>query len=107
MRVPRVRFSIWQIMVAVAAVALAMAIRIETARIRLRSVDYQLRSLDHGLAAMRYDGRPAFSCRGPVELPSSVRDPRKAAYHAAMSDKWAEAAEHAWLPVAPDPPEPD
>jgi hypothetical protein len=79
----------------------------------LRSADHfdlfelLLRSLDHGLAAMRYDGRPALSCRGPVELPSSVRDPRKAAYHAAMSKKWAEAAEHAWLPVAPDPPGPD
>jgi hypothetical protein len=104
---PRVRFSIWQIMVAVAAVAFAMAIKIETTRIRLRSVDYQLRSLDHGLAAMRYDGRPAFPCRGPVERPSAVRDPTKAAYHAAMSRKWAEAAERAWLPVAPDPPEPD
>jgi hypothetical protein len=84
-----------------------MAIKIETNRIRLRSVDYQLRSLDHGLAAMRYDGRPVFPCRGPVELPSSVCDPTKAAYHAAMSQKWAEAAEHAWLPVPHDPPEPD
>jgi hypothetical protein len=107
MRLRRVRFSIRQIMVAVAAVALAMAIRIETARIRLRSLDYQLRSLDHGLAAMRYDGRPVFSCRGPVEFPSLFRNPRKAAHHAAMSRKWAEAAEHAWLPITPDPPEPD
>jgi hypothetical protein len=109
MRLPRVRFSIRQFMVAVATVALAMAIRIECARIRLWSLDYQLRSLNHGLAAMSDDGRPAFSCRGPFEFPSLVRNrnPRKAVYHAAMSRKWAEAAERAWLPVTPDPPEPD
>jgi hypothetical protein len=106
MRLPRVRFTIRRLMVVVATVALALAIRIEITRIRLRSLDYQLRALDHSLAAMRYDGRPALSCRGPIELPSSVCNPRRAAYHAAKSRKWAEAAEHAWLPVTPEPPEP-
>ena len=109
MRLPRVRFSVRQIMVAVAAVALIMAIRIETDRMRLRSLDYELQSLVHSLAAMRFDGRgpQLHSCRGPYEPPPSVRNPRKVAYHAAMSRKWAGAAEQPWLPVAPDPPMPE
>ena len=100
------RFSIRQIMVAVAAVALTLAIRIEIDRIRVRSMDYQLRSLDHSLAAMRYEGRNLASCRGRPEPRRSFRNPSKAAYHAAMSRKWSEAAEHASLPVGPDPPAP-
>jgi hypothetical protein len=107
MRLLRVRFSIRQIMVVVAAVAVIVAVRIETARMRLRRLDCQLRSLDHSIGAARYDGRGVVSCRGPIELPSSVDNPRRAAHHAAMSRKWADAAEHPWLPVEPDPPEPE
>jgi hypothetical protein len=104
---PRVRFTIRQTMVGVAAVALILAIRIETERMRWRSLDYELRALAHNLSAMRFDGRGLPSCHGPYEDPSSVYNPGKAAYHTAMARKWAEAAKHAWLPVAPDPPEPD
>jgi hypothetical protein len=64
MRLPRVRFSIRRMMVAVAAVAVIVALRIEIARMSLWSLDYQLRSIDHGLAAKRYDGRGLPSCRG-------------------------------------------
>jgi hypothetical protein len=101
------RFTIRRIMVGVAAVALIMAIRVETERMRCWSLDCQLRSLDHSLSAVRFDGTGLPACRGPFQLPSTVRNPGKAAYHAAMGRKWAEAAKHAWLPVAPDPPEPD
>jgi hypothetical protein len=106
MSLPRVRFTIRQIMVAVSAVALIMAIRIETERMSWRSLDYQLRSFDHSISAAEYDGRRVGPCRGLFELPSTVRNPSKAAYHTAMARKWAEAAKHAWFPVAPDPPEP-
>ena len=106
MRWHRVRFTIWQVMVVVAAVAVIVAVRIEAARMRLRRLDYHLRAIDHTIGAARYDGTGVVSCRGSYELPSSVYNPRKAAYHAAMSRKWADAAEHSWLPVKPDPPEP-
>jgi hypothetical protein len=100
------RFTIWQIMVVVAAAAVIVAVRIETARIKLWRLDCQLRAIDHTIGAARYDGTGVVSCIGPYEDPSSVYNPRRAAYHAAMSRKWADAAEHPWLPVKPDPPEP-
>jgi hypothetical protein len=103
----RVRFSIRQIMVVVAAVAVIVAVRIEIARMRLRRLDYQLRAINHTIGAARYDGTGVVSCRGPYEHPSSDYNPRKAAYHAAMARKWAAAAEHPWLPVAPNPAEPE
>jgi hypothetical protein len=106
MRLPRFRFTMRKMMVVVAAVAVVETLWIETARMSRRRLDYQLRSIGHGIAAARYDGRGVVSCRGPLEPPSAVRNPSRAAYHAAMSRKWADAAEHPWLPVEPDPPEP-
>jgi len=35
------------------------------------------------------------------------KNPRKAAYHAAMLRKWKRASDYPWLPIKPDPPEPD
>jgi hypothetical protein len=58
-----VRFRIWQIMAVVAAVAVVMAVRIETARMRLRRLDYQLRSIDLTIGAARYDWTGVVSCR--------------------------------------------
>lgn len=107
MRLPRVRLTIRQAMIAVAVVAVVLAIRIENNRIRKHCLDAELRSLDHSLAAMRYEGRRVESRFGPLEDPSSVRDPRKAAYHHAMARKWGNAAQHPWLPVEPDPLEPE
>jgi hypothetical protein len=36
-----------------------------------------------------------------------VRLPKKIAYHAAMAHKYEHAARYPWLPVEPDPPEPE
>jgi hypothetical protein len=33
--------------------------------------------------------------------------PRRIAYHGAMADKYRRAARRFWLPVEPDPPEPE
>jgi hypothetical protein len=101
-----VRFRIWQIMAVVAVVAVVVSVRIETARFRLRRLDYQLRSINHTIGAARYDGTRVVSCRGPYEPASSVYNPGKAAYHAAMARKWADAARYPWLPAETDPPEP-
>jgi hypothetical protein len=94
-------------MVVVAAVAVIVAVRIETARIKLWRLDCQLRAINHTIGAARYDGTGVVSCIEPYELPSSVYNPSKVAFHAAMSRKWADAAERPWLPVKPDPPEPE
>jgi hypothetical protein len=93
-------------LVAVAVVAVPLAVWDEIVALQQRRLDYELRALDHGLAAQVY-GRdseelPVVYCFSPP--PPS--DPRKAAYHAALAHKWMEAARWPWLPVAPDPPEP-
>jgi hypothetical protein len=106
MRLPCVRFTLRTMMITVAAVAVILAIRIETVRMRERSLDYQLRSLDHRLGEMMWDGSKPTCCLGPLGLPSATRNPRKAAYHAAMSRKLSDAALRPWLPVEPNPPEP-
>jgi hypothetical protein len=106
MSLPCVRFTIRQIMVAVLAVALLMAVRIETERMSWQSLDYQLRSFDHRISAADCDGRRVGPCLSLFGVPSTVHNPRKVAYHTAMALKWTEAAKYPWLPVAPDPPEP-
>jgi hypothetical protein len=73
---------------------------------RQRRLDYELRASDHVLIASIY-GRD--SEEPPVVYCFNTpppRDPRKAAYHAALARKWSRAAARPWLPVAADPPEP-
>ena len=74
---------------------------------RLWGLDCRSRSVEHSLLAIKYEGRGSPPCLGMAGTLCLDRNPSKAAYHAAVSRKWAEAAEHAWLPVAADPPEPD
>ena len=83
-------------MAVVAGVAVVVAVRIETARMRLRRLDYQL--LDrpyHRRGEVRRDGSGLLP--RTYEPPSSVYNSRKAAYHAAMARKWADSAP---LPLA-------
>jgi len=73
--------------------------------VRQRQLDYELRALDHAVAASVYGRSEEFSIvycfsRQPP------RNPTKAAYHAALARKWTAAAHRPWLPVAADPPEP-
>jgi hypothetical protein len=92
-------------MIAVAVVAVPLAAWDEMITLRRRRLDYELRALDHDLAAKVY-GRdseelPFISCFSSPP----PRDPTKAAFHATLARKWTEAARWPWLPVAPDPPE--
>ena len=86
MRLPRMTTRRW--MVAVAVVRLLLG----TYRI-LRSIeDFRM---DCAVQMLIHDLGPDF------------RNLRKAAYHAAMFRKWERACNYPWLPVEPDPPEPD
>ena len=86
MRLPRMTTR--QRMVAVGAVGLSLG----TYRM-LRSIeDFRM---ECAVQMLIHDVEPDF------------KNPRKAVYHAAMLRKWKRACDYPWLPVEPDPPEPD
>jgi hypothetical protein len=103
MKLPRVRFTVRRMMVAVALVALCLAAWSYWDRRDERFLEFAVKAMTHTTLARDYEtGRPFGSLleRAPV-------NPRKAAYHAALARKYERAASHPWLPVAPDPPEPE
>jgi hypothetical protein len=93
-------------MIISAVVAVSLAAWIETKR---RSVEYEIRAMNHALSASSYEAngaRPHSWVHLEVDDPPLPPDPAKVAYHDAMARKWSEAASRPWLPVEPDPPEP-
>ena len=83
---PRVRFTVRRLMVAVAIVAVVSAMLIRAAWFRALS--------DHHRSRIILVGPPS------PQLERTL-------YHMEMSNKYAKAASHPWLPVASDPPEPE
>jgi hypothetical protein len=112
MRLPHVRFTVRRLMVAVAFVA-ATSLLLE---MNQRAALYRATASHHatlsrewlGIASrLRSDealltgapGREAEATAGWLE--------RMAPYHDSLMRKWARASQYPWLPVAPDPPEPE
>lgn len=93
MPVPRVRFTVRRMMVAVAIVA---------GWRDARRMEYGFRALDHAVRERAF----ATGSSGCFTLACAI-NPRKAAYHADLARKYEWAAEYPWLPVPPDPPEPE
>lgn len=137
MRTPRVRFTVWGMMVAVAIACVPLAtigrshhLAAEGRRHRAEasSLASRIESLafDEGISRPRAGSR-VLTCGPPrhpprergspeeerdVELafgPGSVthRLYRRWRYHDSLAEKYKEAARSPWLPVAPDPPEPE
>ena len=86
MRLPRMTTRRWIIAVAVTGLSLG------TYRMLRRIEDFRM---DCAVQMLIHDLGPDF------------KNPRKAAYHAAMLRKWERACNYPWLPVEPDPPGPD
>lgn len=134
MGLPRVRFTVRWLMVAVAFVALALGVEVTRRRwaeFRQRAKSYAAmeqyeRSLLDGWSTVvrREDGR-AVAIRGPIAIqvpshrggydeirvtPTPGYDAAnlrlRADYHARLKRKYERATRYPWLPVAPDPPEP-
>jgi hypothetical protein len=104
MRIPRVRFTVRRLMVAVAVVALLSRVGVEGERRRHR---FQRLELDHLIlsvhAEVALQGGPAREFYQPI----SDRDLKaRVGYHRRMVAKYAWAARNSWLPVGPDPPPP-
>ncbi len=88
MKLPRVRFTVRRMMVAVAVFAVTVSLVSPSIqeRLRRRCVEFSFVSYYH--AFCRDGGDPT-------------------GYHAKMQAKYEWAARYPWLPVAPDAPEPE
>ena len=102
MRLPRVRFTVRRIMVLVSIVALIAGAAVEVERRRARF---------RGMAASYLpEPNPRPSGRsGPIEEGEIIRKQQacRYLYNKSMHNKYEFAGRHPWLPVSPDPPEPD
>jgi hypothetical protein len=101
----RVRGLMWLVLIS----AVLLAGYREVQQSQQLALDYQLRALDHGLQEHAYQGGKLWmGCRGPIgSIEPSQPNPKKAAYHARMREKWLRDVSFPYLPVSPDPPEPD
>ena len=110
MRLPRMTTRRW--MVAVMVVALSIA----TERMRRESFRYRELVERHARLERAFRKNAALlplmkpsdweSLCGQMAL-SLSRSPERAAYHASLRRKYEHAARYPWLPVEPDPPEPE
>ncbi len=105
MPLPRVRFTVRRLMVAVAIVAAVLA---GLEALRMRRAEFQRVSVLHRrhlLTLGRWELLDPVAQRADEEA-QARGDPRKS-WHLHLADKYRRAARYPWLPVAPDPPEPE
>jgi hypothetical protein len=98
MRIPRVRFTVRRMMIAVAIVALALSFFVWNRRMARLSMEYDMQSLTY-----RGSGGPR--PRFPVPIPSPLTDRER--WEDEMAARYRRAARYPWLPVAPDSPQPE
>ena len=99
MRAPRVRFTVRRLMIAVAVVGIILG-PYTTCRNRAARFDerceWHYRRIDELLRGVYYGDDAAWR-----------RVAARAAWHTEMHEKYDLASRRPWLPVAPDPPEPE
>jgi hypothetical protein len=91
MRLPRVRFTVRRLMVIVAIVGMAIGL---SRWLWLRSLAFDRLAGFH-------------SIRSNYGNPLDANVQMKLTYHNALWNKYRRAARHPWLPIEPDPPEPE
>jgi hypothetical protein len=97
------RMTTRRLMIAVAAIGLTLGGAVEVYRLayrlRLRYDDFLDRAQWHSGIVFTWNA-------GWRNTPSGATS-RRIAYHAAMAEKYRQAARRPWLPVEPDPPPPE
>jgi len=110
MRMPRVRFTVRRMMIAVAVAALILYVE----NLRRRHVTFQRRATINASYARQF--REAFEKRslnvfafqhGPVFAATPTLRFKWAEYHENLSRKYERAASHPWETVPADPPPPE
>jgi hypothetical protein len=114
MRLPRVRFTVRRLMIAVAIVALALGIFAECVRLSRKSASFRTQA--EACSGIEETLRMIIAASGPdtpVDVSPGPGMPSRrftamvvAEHQAALKLKYERAARRPWLPVEPDPPEP-
>ncbi len=115
MRFPRVRFTVRRMMVAVAIAAILLGLYGWVVRLRRMSVEFLAEARRHADMEKMLRTISGVSGRDSlVEISPGPGVPWKrntagaeADQEAALKLKYEHAARYPWLPVAPDPPEPE
>jgi hypothetical protein len=113
MRLPRFRFTVRRLMVAVAVVAILLITK-RTYVHRLRMLDlavkHEIMMSDDKFMLGEYRNNLKAGAEGPESdhvQSTIVSLERSIEYHVAMKLKYERAARYFWLPVEPDPPRPE
>jgi hypothetical protein len=109
----RPRFKVGQLMAAVAVVAVVLSF-VEGERVRLRRWRYEMRAVAYRARELgardqerlNRDRAKALGDSGGHYLVRAKSMAGKAAYYAAMREKYRAAIERPWQVVGPDPPPP-
>ena len=98
MRLPRLRFTVRRLMLAVAIVAviLGAASGVRRRAERFRMIESYHRRNYH----FSFVGNPSLDAEKTAKFIARNN------WHNAMTMKYGDAADHPWLPIPPDPPEP-
>jgi hypothetical protein len=115
MRMPRLRFTVRQMMVAVATLAIVLGVWLWGERRRAHFYDLAEWHRHHVLCVIVKtpgpDGKWVYETtymprkKGDPRVP--LRQQRISAWHREIGLKYWQAARHPWLPVQPDPPGPE
>jgi hypothetical protein len=117
MRLPRVRLTVWRLLIAAAVVEAAAGAE----ALRRRAEGFRERARYHASEGGVFLGQARLwdlaASAGCTDIPAGAspetyaegarRCRRRAAYEAGLSRKYGRAAARPWLPVATDPPEPN
>jgi hypothetical protein len=98
MKLPRVRFTVRRLMVAVAVMGVVFGLYIASEQ---RAAEFRQRAIHH---TNEFSG--CYSPEGLTTAQIGIILQRRE-YHQAMMVKYRWAARYSWLPVALDPPEPE
>jgi hypothetical protein len=102
-----VRFTIGVMLLAVAMAAVGMKLSLWTYRwMYRRYVEFFVISVEHGEQAISLELEMR-KLDGAGQTAGTAAMKRRRYWHSRMCDKYAWASNNPWLPVWPDPPEPD
>jgi hypothetical protein len=112
---PRARFTVRGLMIAVAVAGALLGAAVEALRLRRRSAEYAALAGRHAanertfraIAAAGPGGALLLIAHGPGTRSRRTTPGAEADHEAALRLKYERAARYPWLPVAPDPPEPE
>jgi hypothetical protein len=105
MPMPRVRFTVRRMMIVVGLAALVMWVG---RTLQERRGRFEKRAQVEARAGLREIMKYVYRVSPGTTVPQSFfEDFPKVRYHEALDKKYRFAALHPWLPVEPDPPEPE